>query len=119
MFKPETAIGIEEALGADIIMAFDECVPYPSDHAYTEQSMHRTHRWAKRCQKAQTREDQALFGIVQGGMFPDLRAESARTIAEMDFIGNAIGGLSVGEPKEMMYDMLEVITPLLLSLIHI
>ncbi len=113
MFKPETAIGIEEALGADIIMAFDECVPYPSDHAYTEQSMHRTHRWAKRCQKAQTREDQALFGIVQGGMFPDLRAESARTIAEMDFIGNAIGGLSVGEPKEMMYDMLEVITPLL------
>ena len=113
LFTPESVMGIEEALGADIIMAFDECVPYPAEREYTERSMHRTHRWAKRCQKAHTREDQALFGIVQGGMFKDLRAESAKAIADMDFIGNGIGGLSVGEPKEMMYDMLEVVTPLL------
>jgi len=113
LFTPESVMGIEEALGADIIMAFDECVPYPADHTYTEKSMHRTHRWAKRCQAAHTRQDQALFGIVQGGMYADLRKESAKAIADMNFIGNAIGGLSVGEPKEMMYDMLEVVNPLL------
>ena len=113
MFSPESVMEIEAALGADIIMAFDECVPYPADRAYTENSMHRTHRWAKRCQAAQKRQDQALFGIVQGGMYADLRRDSAKAIADMDFIGNAIGGLSVGEPKSVMYDMLEEVTPLL------
>lgn len=111
MFTPESAIAIEESLGADIIMAFDECVPYPSEYAYTQTSMHRTHRWAKRCKNAQKREDQALFGIVQGGMFKDLRIESAKAISELDFIGNAIGGLSVGEPKPLMYEMLEETVP--------
>lgn len=114
-FTPESAIAIQEALGADIVMAFDECVEYPSDHAYTERSMHLTHRWARRCKEAKTREDQALFGIVQGGMYQDLRADSAKAIADMGFAGNGIGGLSVGEPKEMMYEMLEVVTALLPS----
>jgi len=113
LFTPERVMEIEAALGADIIMAFDECVPYPADRAYTERSMHRTHRWAKRCQKSQLRQDQALFGIVQGGTFADLRAKSARAIADMDFIGNAIGGLSVGEPKIVMYEMLEVVNDIL------
>ena len=109
MFTPEKAIQVEQDLGADIIMCFDECAPYPADKSYIVNSMKRTHRWAERCQKAKTREDQALFGIVQGGMFADLRAESAKAIDSMDFPGNAIGGLSVGEPKEMMYEMLDVV----------
>ncbi len=113
LFTPEKVMEIEAALGADIIMAFDECVPYPAERDYTEKSMHRTHRWAKRCKDSQLREDQALFGIVQGGVYADLRADSAKAIADMDFIGNGIGGLSVGEPKPLMYDMLEVIDPLL------
>lgn len=113
MFTPEKVMQIEADLGADIIMAFDECCPYPADYNYTAHSMERTHRWAERCKKAKKREDQALFGIVQGGMYADLRAESARAIDRMGFPGNAIGGLSVGEPKELMYEMLEVVTPLL------
>ena len=95
------------------MMVLDECTPYPADFEYTKHSMERTHRWAMRCKEAQTRDDQALFGIVQGGMYPDLRKISAEAIAGMDFIGNAIGGLSVGEPKLMMYEMLDVVTDIL------
>ena len=110
MFTPEKAVEIEEALGSDIMMVLDECTPYPADFDYTKHSMERTHRWAKRCKEAQTRDDQALFGIVQGGMYPDLRKQSAEEIARLDFIGNAIGGLSVGEPKPVMYEMLDGVT---------
>ncbi|MEA5004507.1 MAG: tRNA guanosine(34) transglycosylase Tgt [Christensenella sp.] len=113
MFTPEKVVEIEEALGPDIMMVLDECTPYPADFEYTKHSMERTHRWAQRCKEAQTRDDMALFGIVQGGMYPELRARSAEAIAEMDFIGNAIGGLSVGEPKPMMYEMLDVVNKIL------
>ena len=117
MFTPEKVMEIEHALGADIIMAFDECVPYPADYEYTKRSMQLTHRWAQRCQNEHAKtgdsEKQALFGIVQGGMYKDLRHISARTINAMNFPGNAIGGLSVGEPKPLMYEMLEYVTPLL------
>ena len=109
---PESSIKVQEELGADIIMAFDEC-PEPYDHAYNEQALQRTHAWAARCKAAQSRKDQALFGIVQGGVFPDLRQQSAETIAALDFPGNAIGGLSVGETKEEMYAMLDVLHPIL------
>ena len=108
--SPEIAIAVQEALGADIIMAFDECVPYPAGHEYTEQSLARTLRWAKRCQKAMTRQDQGLFGIVQGGMFKDLRLASVAALTDMDMPGYAIGGLSVGEPKALMYDILDYTT---------
>lgn len=111
--SPETVMAIEETLGADIIMAFDECSPYPCDEATAEEAMHRTHRWAERCLKAHTRQDQALFGIVQGAFYRGLRQESARVLSDMDFPGYGIGGLSVGEPKPIMYDMLEAVTPLL------
>lgn len=111
--SPETAVGIQEALGADIIMAFDECIPYPADEAYAAKSVERTLRWAARCQAAQTREDQALFGICQGGVYPDLWKRSAETLVEMDFPGYAVGGLSVGEPKPVMFEMLETVAPLL------
>ena len=104
---------IQEALGADVIMAFDECAPYPADRDYIKNSLERTSRWAERCQKAQTRQDQALFAIVQGGMYPDLRRESAKQLVPMDFPGYAVGGLSVGEPAEMMYEMLDATIPLL------
>jgi len=109
---PEKSIAIQENLGADIIMAFDECAE-PYDRVYNQRAMQRTHAWAERCLNAKTRHDQALFGIVQGGIFPDLRAESARFIASLDFPGNAIGGLSVGETKEAMHAILEVVDPLL------
>lgn len=109
---PEKAIAIQENLGADIIMAFDECAA-PYDRAYNIQAMTRTHAWAKRCQQAQKRTDQALFGIVQGGIFPDLRQQSAEFIAGLDLPGNAIGGLSVGETKAEMHAMLEVVDPIL------
>ena len=111
-FTPESAIAIQENLGADIIMAFDEC-PEPLERAYNEEAMERTHAWAERCLAAQKRKDQALFGIVQGGIFPDLRAQSAEFIAALDFPGNAIGGLSVGESKEEMYEMLDVVNTIL------
>jgi queuine tRNA-ribosyltransferase len=87
------------------------CSPYPCDYETAKVNMERTHRWAERCQKHHTREDQALFGIVQGAFYEDLRIESAKTLADMDFIGYGIGGLSVGEPKPIMYDMLEKIQP--------
>jgi len=109
---PEKAIHVQEQLGADIIMAFDECAP-PYDQNYSQQAMERTHLWAERCLKAKTRTDQALFGIVQGGVFEDLRRKSAETIAAMDFPGNAIGGLSVGETKSEMHAMIEVVNSIL------
>lgn len=111
-FTPEKSIAIQENLGADIIMAFDECSD-PNDHAYIKKAMERTHRWAERSLKAKTRQDQALFGIVQGGVDPTLRAESAKFIASLDTPGIAIGGLSVGETKQEMHDTLDVVTPLL------
>jgi queuine tRNA-ribosyltransferase len=111
-FTPEKSIAIQENLGADIIMAFDECSD-PNDHEYTKLAMKRTHAWAERSLKAKTRADQALFGIVQGGVNPGMRAESAKFIASLDTPGIAIGGLSVGETKEEMHTTLDVVTPLL------
>jgi queuine tRNA-ribosyltransferase len=111
-FTPERSIRIQESLGADIIMAFDECAD-PNDHEYIKQAMERTHRWAERSLKAKRRADQALFGIVQGGIDPDLRAASAEFIASLDTPGIAIGGLSVGETKDEMHATLDVVIPLL------
>ncbi len=111
-FTPEKSIAIQEALGADIIMAFDECPP-PLDEAYNRAALERTHAWAERCRQAQTRADQALFGIVQGGIFPALREASARFLTGLDFPGYAIGGLAVGETKAQMHATLEVVEPLL------
>ena len=111
--SPEVSMRIQEALGADIAMAFDVCSPYPCDYDTAKAAMDRTHRWAARCKAAHTREDQALFGIVQGAFYADLRRESAKTLADMDFPGYGIGGLSVGEPKPVMYGMLEEIAPLM------
>lgn len=111
---PEKATEIQNALGADIIMAFDECTPWPCDHDYARRSLERTTRWAARCKAAHARpEAQALFGIVQGSTFADLRRQAAEEIVELDFPGYGIGGLSVGEPKELMHEMLEVQVPLL------
>lgn len=109
--SPEIAVKIQEALGADVMMAFDVCSPYPCDHDTAKQAMDRTHRWAARCKAAKRREDQALFGIVQGAFYADLRIESAKVLADMDFPGYGIGGLSVGEPKPIMYEMLEQLQP--------
>ncbi len=111
-FTPERVMAIQEALGADIVMALDEC-PDPSDRAYNEEALERTHRWAVRCKEAQTRSDQALFGIVQGGIFPDLRVKSAQFLAGLDLPGYAVGGLSVGETKEEMYATLDETCPAL------
>lgn len=112
--SPEKAIEIENALGADIIMAFDECTPWPCEYDYAKRSLERTTRWAARCKAAHARpEEQALFGIVQGSTFADLRRQSAEEIVQLDFPGYGIGGLSVGEPKELMHEMLEVQVPLL------
>jgi len=111
-FTPQRSIRIQENLGADIIMAFDECSD-PNDHEYSKLAMERTHRWAEICVKARRRGDQALFGIVQGGVQADLRADSARFIASLDTPGIAIGGLSVGETKREMHDTLDIVTPLL------
>ncbi len=111
--SPEISMDIQQALGADIAMAFDVCSAYPCDHRTAQEAMHRTHRWAQRCKKHHTRSDQALFGIVQGAFYDDLRIESAKTLADMDFPGYGIGGLSVGDPKPIMYEMLEKIEPYL------
>ncbi|MCG0314741.1 MAG: tRNA guanosine(34) transglycosylase Tgt [Calditerricola sp.] len=112
--SPEKAIEIQNALGADIIMAFDECAPYPAEYEYVKQSVARTTRWARRSLAAHRRpEDQALFGIVQGGVYRDLREQSARELVELDLPGYAVGGLSVGEPKAVMYEILEYTVPLL------
>lgn len=111
---PEEAMKIQNALGSDIAMAFDECPPYPAERDYVETSLARTSRWAERCLKAHRRpDDQALFGIVQGGMFRDLREQSVRDLVALNFPGYAIGGLSVGEPKDVMYEVLSYTTPLL------
>ena len=111
-FTPERVIAIQEQLGADIIMAFDECPP-PDDYDYNVEAIKRTHRWAERCRAAQQRTDQALYGIVQGGIFADLRAESAEFLTALDFPGYGIGGLSVGETKAQMHEMLEILHPIL------
>ena len=110
LFTPEMVVHVQEQLGADIIMCLDECAE-PHDRAYNEQALARTHAWAERCRAAQGRSDQALFGIVQGGIFADLREASARFLADLDFPGYAIGGLSVGETKEQMYSMLDITVP--------
>jgi queuine tRNA-ribosyltransferase len=111
-FTPEMVIQAQEQLGADIIMCFDECAP-PLDYEYDRRATDRTHRWAERCKAAHSHEDQALFGIVQGGVFSDLRRRSAEFIAGLDFDGYAVGGLSVGEPKEDSYRILEELDPVL------
>ena len=114
MFSPEKVMEIENDLGADIIMSFDECCPYPSTYEYTKQSMERTTRWAKRCKDAHSRpEEQGLFGIIQGGFYEDLRDQSAKDLIDLDFPGYAIGGISVGEPKEEFLKMLKYTTPLM------
>lgn len=111
-FTPESAVAIQEVLGADIIMAFDEC-PEPYDRSYNEQALKRTHAWAVRSKAAAQRPDQALFGIIQGGVFADLRRESAEFISELGTPGIAIGGLSVGETKDEMRGMLDVVVSVL------
>jgi queuine tRNA-ribosyltransferase len=110
---PEKSIAVQEQLGADIIVALDVCPPYPSDHDHNALALERTHPWAERCLKAHTRDDQMMLGVVQGGTFADLREESARFLVSLGFPGYAIGGLSVGEPKRLMHDILEVTIPLL------
>ncbi|WHY76320.1 tRNA guanosine(34) transglycosylase Tgt [Neobacillus sp. WH10] len=112
--SPEKAMEIQNALGSDIMMAFDECPPYPATFDYMKKSVKRTSRWAERCLNAHQRpEDQGLFGIVQGGEYEELRKQSARDLTSLDFPGYAVGGLSVGEPKDIMNRMLEFTTPLL------
>lgn len=112
--SPEKATEIQNVLGSDIIMAFDECAPYPADRQYVKNSLERTTRWLERCKAAHKYpEKQALFGIVQGGMYKDLREQSAKEITAIDLPGYAIGGLSVGEPKDMMYEVLDYTVPLL------
>jgi queuine tRNA-ribosyltransferase len=119
LFTPEGVMDIQRTIGADIIMAFDECTPYPCDYTYARQSMEMTHRWLKRCcdrfdsTEAKYGYDQTLFPIVQGSTYTDLRIKSAETIASFNREGNAIGGLSVGEPAEEMYEMTEVVCNIL------
>jgi queuine tRNA-ribosyltransferase len=116
---PALAIEIQHAMGADILMAFDECTPYPSTREYTEKSLELTTKWARRCKEvhnemsAGASEKSALFGIVQGGMFGDLRERSTAEIVDIGFDGYAVGGLSVGEPKELMYEIINIMGPLL------
>ncbi len=118
-FTPEQVMDIQRSIGADIIMAFDECTPYPCDYQYAKESMGLTHRWLARCKhqfentQPKYNHQQSLFGIVQGSVYPDLRKESAKAVLDMDLPGNAIGGLSVGEPVEMMYEMTSAICELL------
>ena len=119
LFTPEYAMDIQRIIGADIIMAFDECTPYPCDYKYAKNSMHMTHRWLKRCCERFDTTDplygysQTLFPIVQGSTYKDLRVQSAEKIASFEREGNAIGGLSVGEPDDEMYEMCEVVTNIL------
>jgi queuine tRNA-ribosyltransferase len=112
-FTPEKAIAVQEQLGADIIITLDVCTTYPSDYEHNRVALQRTHRWAEGCREAQTQSDQMLFGVLQGGTFADLREEGARYMASLDFPGYAIGGLSVGEPKEIMNRMIQLTIPLL------
>lgn len=113
LFTPEKVIEIEEALGADIIMSFDECCAYPSTYEYTKNSMERTTRWAVRCKEAHTNDKQGLFGIIQGGFYKDLRKNSVEDLKSLDFPGYAIGGISVGEPKEEFINILKYTAPLM------
>ncbi|MEA4883472.1 MAG: tRNA guanosine(34) transglycosylase Tgt [Clostridia bacterium] len=113
MFTPERVMEIEMALGADIAMCFDECAPYPCERDYARSSTELTARWAERCLAAHDREDQAVFGIVQGSTYADLRKQSAAQMVSMGFPGFGIGGLSVGEPKEIMYEILDAVVPCL------
>ncbi len=111
MLTPEKSIEVQNALGSDIMMAFDECAPYPADYSYVKNSLERTTRWLRRCKEAhKDTERQSLFGIMQGGMYKDLRYQSAMEIVELDLPGYAIGGLSVGEPREIMYEVLDYAT---------
>jgi len=110
---PERSIEIQNILGADVIMAFDECPPYPANRQEVEAATERTYRWLERCITAHQRQDQALFGIVQGGVYLDLRAKAANTLTELDLPGYAIGGVSVGEPPEMMAQIVQATAPLL------
>ena len=118
-FTPERAIDIQRSIGADIIMAFDECTPYPCDYAYAKNSMGMTHRWLKRCMDQMEKTscsygyNQALFPIIQGSTYKDLRQESAKVISSFNAFGNAIGGLSVGEPEEDLYEMTALVTEIL------
>ena len=110
-FTPEKVIEIQNALGSDIMMSFDECAPYPADYDYVKKSMELTIKWAERGKRAhKNTEKQALFGIVQGGIYEDLRKECAQRLVDMDFPGYSIGGLSVGEPKNVMYDIVDLTT---------
>ncbi|MCI6272068.1 MAG: tRNA guanosine(34) transglycosylase Tgt [Erysipelotrichaceae bacterium] len=106
--SPEKSIQLQNQIGADIIMSFDECIPYPAEYKYAKNSVERTIRWAKRGKDAHKRDDQALFGIVQGGEYEDLREHCAKSLVEMDFDGYSIGGTSVGEDKETMYKMIDL-----------
>ena len=110
-FTPESVIALEEQIGADIIMPLDQCIALPADYEVARAAMHRTSRWLERCVTAQTRGDQALFGIVQGAAFADLRQSHAKTLREMNLSGYAVGGLSVGEPKDQMHAMLDMLEP--------
>ncbi len=113
LFTPEKVMEIENALGADIIMAFDECSPYPSTFQEAERAVKRTTDWAKRCKESHNNENQALFGIIQGNVYKELRERSAKEIIDLDFPGYGIGGLSVGESAEIMYEVLDYTTPLM------
>lgn len=105
--SPEDAVKVQESLGSDIMMCLDTCIPYPADRSQTVESTALTGRWARRCREAHRKKEQLLFGITQGGMYPELRKESAETLIEIGFDGYAIGGLSVGESKQQMHDMTE------------
>jgi queuine tRNA-ribosyltransferase len=109
-FTPERVVGIEEQLGADIVMPLDVCLGYPAPHAEAALALRRTLLWARRAKAAHRRQDQALFGIVQGGFAPELRRQAADDLVALDFPGYAVGGLSVGEPKPMTYDLLSAVT---------
>lgn len=111
LLTPEKSIEIQEALGSDIAISFDECVAWPAERKYIEESVERTLKWAKRGKQAHTREDQCLFGVVQGGDYPDLRKYCAEELVKMDFDGYTVGGTSVGEDKPTMYRMVEYATP--------
>ena len=114
LFTPEKVMEIQNSLGADIIMSFDECCPYPATYEYTKKSMERTTRWAIRCKESHAKESvQGLFGIVQGGFYKDLREKSVKDLVKLDFPGYAIGGISVGEPKEEFLEILKYTAPLL------
>jgi len=111
--SPEKAVQIQNDLGSDIMMAFDECAPWPSEYEYVRDSADRTARWAARCKEAHKNDNQALFGIIQGGTYDDLRIRSAKDIIDIGFPGYAIGGLSVGETKDLMYHTLDLLNPVL------